>query len=239
MTPSPVDSSALAEIARATAAVQATVASATDAELAEPSVLPDWSRAHVVAHLGLNAAGMIRLFEGLAKGQVLPFYDSVEKRNADIEAWAALPAADLRARFNDAADGWEPAVLGVPADGWQTAVERVPGQPFGSALRFITTRHREVEIHHCDLDLGYPPAAWPESFVISLLDSTSLDRAAGPGMLLEPDDIDQHWLIGPSSDVPTVRGHAAAIAWWLIGRGDGSDLRSDADGGLPTIGAWV
>jgi len=41
--------------------VFALVAKLSDAELAEPSALPEWSRAHVVAHLARNAEALIRL----------------------------------------------------------------------------------------------------------------------------------------------------------------------------------
>ena len=37
-------------------------------------------------------------------------------------------------------------------------------------------RHREVDIHHADLDAGYGPADWPEDFLDEMFDRVVRDR---------------------------------------------------------------
>lgn len=230
-------SDSLAAINAATQRVHTTISAMPEAAFAEPSVLPDWSRAHVVAHLGLNGAGIARAFEGLTRGELVAMYDSQESRNDDIETWAALPVAELRARFEAALSAFEAAAAGVPEESWTTGVPRVIGGDLGPARELLTLRLREVEIHHCDLGLDYQPIDWPGDFTSALLDMAALDHAEGPGLHLDPDDLEGHWLIGPSEDAPLVTGPAAYMAWWLIGRGNGEGL-TPVEGALPTIGAW-
>ena len=59
----------------------------------QPSVLPGWTRAHVAAHLALNAEGLTGAVDGLAHELDVPVYESGERRDADIEELAhAEPA---------------------------------------------------------------------------------------------------------------------------------------------------
>ena len=66
-------------------------------DLAAPSLLPAWSRAHVVAHLALNAEGLERVLTGLRQGERRTMYDSPEARDSDIEDLAG--DEELRERF--------------------------------------------------------------------------------------------------------------------------------------------
>lgn len=227
----------ITDVEAATDRLRATVASMDDADLVEPSLLPDWSRAHVLAHLALNAAAMTRVFGGLTRGDQLTVYDSVEARDSDIEEWAALPTAELRDRFTASLAGWEPAAEAVPVDQWKIAIERTPGGRATPADDLLLARRREVEIHHCDLGAGYSPDDWPADFGLALLEHVTPDRADGPGMLLVAADLGVEWRIGSGGDVPKVTGSVGRLAWWLVGRGDGKGLSCDA-GPLPTIGAW-
>ncbi|MEU4418960.1 maleylpyruvate isomerase N-terminal domain-containing protein, partial [Nocardia salmonicida] len=83
----------------------------TAGDLAAPSVLPGWTRAHVVSHIALHALGTSRALSGLAHGHPVPVYDSDERRDADIEAMAKSPVDRLRelsfdacGRFKDACE---------------------------------------------------------------------------------------------------------------------------------------
>ncbi len=44
----------------------------TDDQWAQPSLLPGWTRAHVVAHLTLNAEGLSAALEGVHEGRAGP-----------------------------------------------------------------------------------------------------------------------------------------------------------------------
>ena len=67
-------------LADADQALVRTVDGLHDEAYAEPSLLPDWSRAHVVAHLTLNAEGLAGVLHGAHLGQPRPMYASLEAR---------------------------------------------------------------------------------------------------------------------------------------------------------------
>ena len=70
---------------RATQSTVQTVDGLADSQWAEPSVLPGWSRAHVVAHLTNHALGTSRAILGLRNHQPTPIYDSNEARDLGID----------------------------------------------------------------------------------------------------------------------------------------------------------
>ncbi len=76
-----------------------TVDGLADADYAAPSALPGWTRAHVVAHLALNAEGLAGALRGVLAGQAVPMYSSQERRDADIEELAQAEPAELRERL--------------------------------------------------------------------------------------------------------------------------------------------
>ena len=90
-----------------------TVDGLDDAALAAPSGLPDWTRAHVVAHLALNAEGLARVLTSRTEGRPTSMYRSDEARDGDIDDLAAadagraarpVPGRDDPARRRDRAD---------------------------------------------------------------------------------------------------------------------------------------
>ena len=210
-----------------------TVDAVSDEALAEPSVLPGWSRAHVVAHVALNARGMTRALLGAAHRQPAPIYDSEAARDADIEANARLAPGALRDLSLDACGRLREAfgLLGRLQPG--ATVDRLPGGPTFPATGLVTMRWREVEIHHADLDLDYGPHDWPEAFLDAIFNTVVHDRQEDAPMLLRTPDGDVP--IGDGSG-PTITGTRPDLAWWLLGRGRGEHL--SVDGELPTLGPW-
>lgn len=89
---------ALAELAAATDRLLATVDSLAAEDFAGPSLLPGWSRAHVLAHLALNAKGLAGVLTTLGQEHPLPMYASDQRRDDDIEALAASDPAHLADR---------------------------------------------------------------------------------------------------------------------------------------------
>ena len=74
-------------------------------DLRAPSLLPGWSRAHVLSHLARGADAMRNLLTGARAGQDRPAYASPQARNADIEMFAVAVArcrARATATANDA-----------------------------------------------------------------------------------------------------------------------------------------
>ncbi len=60
----------------------------SEADLRAPSLLPGWTRAHVVAHVARNADAMRNVLAGARSGESRPAYASAEAREAGIEQGA-------------------------------------------------------------------------------------------------------------------------------------------------------
>jgi maleylpyruvate isomerase len=132
-------------------------------ELRAPSLLPGWTRAHVLAHVARNADAMRNLLIGARSGQDRPAYAGARAREADIERDAALPAKDLTADLADSSMALRALIKQLPDQAWQVRVRMLDSAPFPAA-ELLTRRLVEVELHHCDLAVGYSPADWPAAF---------------------------------------------------------------------------
>ena len=133
-------------------------------DLRQPSLLPGWTRAHVLAHLARNADAMRTVLVGARSGQELPAYASAEARDADIERDAAQKPKDLVTDVADSAMALRTIVRQLPDQAWVRPVRILDSAPF-PATELLTRRLVEVELHHCDLAAGYTPADWPAVFV--------------------------------------------------------------------------
>lgn len=162
----------LLDLDEATSRLVRTADAVTDDEAAAPSLLPDWSRGHVLTHIARNADGMVRLVDWAVTGVETPMYASVEAREAEIEAGAGRSAAELAADVRDSAGRLREALERLADD--ETAYDRVvlfgaprPGAAADSPARTLPyARIREVEIHHVDLGLAtYTEHDWPPPFV--------------------------------------------------------------------------
>src|SRR3954449_10804913 len=130
-------------------------------DLSVPSLLPGWSRAHVVAHLAGNARSHAHMLRGTLTGTINDQYPGGdEQRAADIEELAARPT-DAVAAVHESAE--ELDRLWDAAD-WDGLVRTLHGGP-QPARGLAWGRWREVNVHAVDLDAGYRPADWPADFV--------------------------------------------------------------------------
>jgi maleylpyruvate isomerase len=204
----------------------------------KPSLLPGWTRAHVVAHLALNAEGLAGAVDGLAHEQVVPIYASNERRDGDIEELSGADPADIRERLFAAGQQLRDALGSLDQDQWAGSVRRLPAGPHWAVAAVPSTRRREVEIHHADLGAGYTRADWPADFCVELLDMLTTSHAGSPEspvFTVRATDTVRTWSVG--AEQPVVEGTAADLGWWLTGRGHGEGLSCDA-GALPTLGPW-
>ena len=216
-----------------------TVDSLTQEQWHEPSLLPGWSRAHVVAHLALNAEGFARAVDGLAHEQPVPVYDSNDRRDTDIEELAGAEPPQIRERLFAGGQLLRDALGSIAGDQWAGSVRRVPEGPSWPVAAVPRTRRREVEIHHADLDAGYGHRDWPGDFAVDLLDFVVPNHAQStdsPGFTVRASDTVRTWTVG--AEQPVVEGAAADLGWWLVGRGSGEGLSCDA-GPLPRLGPWA
>lgn len=221
-----------------------TVDGLTADELAAPSSLPGWTRAHVVAHLALNGEALDGVLTGIARDEPVAMYASQERRDADIAELAGAEPGELRERLMASTSRFGRAAQAFPAARAETLVERVPGGPTFPAGTILLMRWREVEIHHADLDAGYSRADWTTDFAMAVLESASHRSWPTPFRVLvrepartweygdPPGDTD-----GPTATVPTVSGDVRDLAWWITGRG-GSDRLATGLDDLPEVPAW-
>lgn len=204
----------------------------------EPSLLPGWSRAHVVAHLALNAEGFAGALHGLATGNPVAIYPSNEARNAGIDELAAADTDDIRERLFTATQHLRTVMAGLNGEQWESTVNRLPEGPVWPAASLVESRQREVEIHHADLGLAYTHRNWPIEFAKTLLDSATATHDVSPdspAFTVRAMDVGRDWPVGAAT--PVVVGSASNLGWWLIGRGAGEGLSAEP-GPLPALGPW-
>ncbi|WP_433758158.1 maleylpyruvate isomerase family mycothiol-dependent enzyme [Nocardia sp. CA-135398] len=210
-----------------------------DDDMTAPSLLPGWTRGHVLAHLARNADSLVNLLLWARTGIETPQYASMFIRDADIEAGAPRPLAEQLADNQAAADRWLALAQSTPEQAWTATVRTRQGRPI-PATEVIWMRLQEVEIHHVDLAAGYRPGDWPTDFVARLLpravaDLTKALAAEGdPAFEVRTTDTGFTATIGSSSADHTVSGPASALLAWLLGRSEGADL----GGVLPTLPSW-
>lgn len=224
-------------LAAATSRLVRTVDALDDAAYAEDSLLPGWTRSHVVAHLALNAEALADALRGVVAGEPVAMYPGDEARDAAIEELAAAGPTTLRARLYAAATELADAVAAVPEDRLDAVVERTPGSERTFPAHAVPAmRLAEVEIHHADLGAGYTAADWPVGFAVALVERRHAAVGATLGATLVATDAGRTW---QAEAGPTVSGTAGHLGWWLTGRGGDDSLTTDStDGELPRIEAW-
>jgi maleylpyruvate isomerase len=165
------------QINEATSRLLATADRFTDAEVGRPSLLPGWSRGHVLTHLARGSDALCNLLEWARTGVPTPAYASPEARVAAIEAGSARSAAELAADLRESAARWRAAVEAMPDEAWNRLVS-APGVGEFPASQVVLRRLVEVELHHVDLGAGYRSTDWPTTFnELELTDPMRTQRA--------------------------------------------------------------
>ncbi|MHB8379857.1 MAG: maleylpyruvate isomerase N-terminal domain-containing protein [Acidimicrobiales bacterium] len=169
-----------------------------DDDLRAPSRLPDWSRAHVLAHLARNADSHAWLFAGAKIGESRRQYPTAGMRERDIETGSAMDRDTLLRDVTRSCRELEAAWKGLDDDLWDFLAEVGPGPRTMGEVLF--RRLREVEVHHVDLDASYDASDWPEAYVEVELPRAlrKLPERADHAELVE-------WLIGRRS-APALEG---------------------------------
>ncbi|WP_229874876.1 maleylpyruvate isomerase family mycothiol-dependent enzyme [Amycolatopsis deserti] len=162
-----------------------------DAEFDAPTLLPGWTRRHLVAHLHYNAEALRRLVSWARTGVESRMYASTEQRNAEIETGARLPVAELRRLVRESADALAADLDALPEEAWSNQVVTAQGRTV-PATEIVWMRTREVAVHAADLDRGVGFDDLPADLVEALIADTLKRRIA--------------------------QGHGPALARWLTGR---------------------
>jgi len=225
-------------IAEAHSRLIASASALTDDQLREPSLLPGWSRGHVLTHLARNADGLANLLTWARTGIEMPQYESFEARDAEIEAGSGRPADEVIADLSGSSQKFVDQAREMPGEAWQTQVKgmRGPAHPGWFTLR---RRLSEVEIHHVDLSAGYASADWPDWFVSETLYEVVgglADKPESPSAVLTDTATGRQFLLPPDATPElAISGPGHLLLAWLIGRDRGAELSVDPDGPLPDI----
>ena len=225
----------LAWVQDGTARFHAGLASLDDKDLNDPSLLPGWTRRHLIAHVAANADALCRLAYWARTGEERRMYASPAQREAEIEVGAARPAADLRHWVADSAAQLAEDLARLPAAAWDAPVITAQGRTV-PATEIPWLRAREAYVHAVDLDAGLSFDDIPGEFLAALLDDVAARRSAqgtGPALTLAASDTGATWHVTGSGDAHPVTAPLAVLAAWLTGR--------PAPGlpGLPGLPPWL
>lgn len=223
----------LGKIATATDQLLTTAAAFDDADVRQPSLLPGWSRGHVLTHVARNADGGTRMLTWARTGIENPEYPSMAARAEQIEAGHRRAARDLFIDVRDSAARFAAAYELMPDQAWTRILRWTSGKE-RPACRAADSRLTEVLIHHVDLRAGFGPEDWPGDFVdttLATVIATFGARHQISGLRLAALDTGAEYRLGTQHAPNVVRGPRASLLVWLLGRSDGADL----DGSLPTV----
>jgi len=171
-----------------------------DERFAEPTNLPGWSTAHLVAHVHFNAQALRRLVSWAATGVENRMYDSAEQRTAEIEQGASWAPAQLRDLVASSASALEEDLAALSDRAWDAEVVTAQGRTI-PARQIPWLRAREVMVHAVDLGAGLTFVDLPADFTAELLADVVRKRAAaGEGPALAA------WLTGRPVTTPPALG---------------------------------
>lgn len=229
-----------------------TIDSLTPKQFEEPSLLPTWTRGHVISHLSRNAEALLNLIRWASTGVVTPMYPHPEQRAADIERGTRSGLNHAIFEFSHTARALSAGTDELNDTHWSSTVQSALG-------RSITTtevpwlRAREVWLHGLDLDTGLSPYEFPEDLIAALL-ANVLDilsaRNVTPGVSIvvvgkQPAPPAQLGL-ADGTDPIVVAGGAVELLCWLTGRLAAAQqapqyiaLTWTGEQALPDIGPWL
>jgi maleylpyruvate isomerase len=191
------------------------------------SVLPGWSRGHVITHIANFSEAMTRQVEEALQGRLVEVYDGGRPaRDAAIEAGADRSADELRSHLTQAVTtliaSWEKV---GPTDWPLPILHRNSNLSAG-----LQATWRELTIHTADLDLGITPATWSEDFCLHLLDFLRPRTPDNLHLILKSPTVT--WDNGTGEDV-TLEGALTDLTAWYAGRPTQGPIRGQAPELLP------
>ena len=216
----------------------------TDAELDGGTLLPGWTRRHLVSHVGYNARAIARLIEWAATGVETPMYASTEARNHEIDFGATLSPTALRNLFDHSAVHLNVEWRDLPADAWHHKVKTAQGRTV-PAEETVWMRTREVWVHAVDLDNGATFTDIPAPVLTRLLkDITAAwhTRGTDAGLLIKVTGRDLTFGDTSAENPTVITGTLAAVAQWATGRGT-PGVTATHNGGpraeVPAAPPWI
>ncbi|WP_314172851.1 maleylpyruvate isomerase family mycothiol-dependent enzyme [Streptomyces winkii] len=213
-----------AAVRSATDRLLAEIEQLDDATASKPSLLPGWTRGHVLAHLARNADALLNVFAGR------PMYASTEARDGDIERDAHRGAAEHLVDLRESGARLDGAFAAQRDSDWERTVELRNGVT-DHAYSLPFRRWIEVELHHVDLGIGYSMDDLPATFIERELANMARRFSGHPGVpapieLRTEDGVSWHTGAPDEGDGKTVvvAGSPTALVAWLTGRSSGAGL---------------
>jgi len=214
---------------RGTAYFAQRLADLSDRDLDADSLLPGWSRRHLVAHVGYNAAALCRLMDWAGTGTETPMYASAEQRACEIDEGSTLNPGELRNLFDHTVARLDQKWRHLPPAAWSAQVRTAQGR-LVPASETVWMRTREVWIHAVDLASGgrfsdFPPVVL-QSLLADIVEAWRRnDRGAGLTLAVEGCN---PIVLPPGPRTTTVSGPLPAVVRWAAGRG-AVDVSIDGD----------
>ena len=192
----------------------------TDEQCRQPSLLPGWSRGHVLSHLANNAYSHVRMFEAAGRGEETEQYEGGKPtRDAQIEAWSSLSAHELVGHVRASIYALEGAWASATPTTWTGfGIKSHAGGARVAITDLMLMRWCETEVHSSDLNLDYSFENWDSTFVRFELDRQLMIWNSRKSMGLT---------VLPEAAAKLSPNHRLA---WLLGR-------VDVDG-LPVVDAY-
>ncbi|WP_333778313.1 maleylpyruvate isomerase family mycothiol-dependent enzyme [Streptomyces sp. IBSBF 3136] len=230
---------ALGPITASTDRFLATVTSLSEVEVAGETLVPPWTRGHVITHVARAADSMCRLLTWARTGIETPQYTSMDARALEIEAGASRPVTALVADVRNTSARFEDLVRALPQAAWHNEVRMRTGE-LRTPATLVLTRLRELEIHHADLDIGYRFSDIPSDaarWIIGDIVEALARRPATPPLRLEATDTGLVHALGANG--LTISGRQADLLAWLSGRSPGKGLTADGANEVPPAPFWI
>ncbi|WP_327267996.1 maleylpyruvate isomerase family mycothiol-dependent enzyme [Streptomyces sp. NBC_01218] len=202
------------------------------------SLLPGWTRKHLIAHVAANADALGNLVHRAATGEPRPMYASPEERADGIERGARMPAAELTARLHRSTGKLAESTDALTEEQWRSSVVTAHGRTV-PATELPWMRSREVCVHAVDLGGGPTFADLPDDFLTALCDDVAAKRAAeeGPALVLEATDTGATWTLPGDGASTTLAGPLHEITAYLTGRAH--TLTTPGGGPVPALTRWL
>ncbi|GAA2803310.1 maleylpyruvate isomerase family mycothiol-dependent enzyme [Saccharopolyspora taberi] len=232
---------ALAAVEQATVRLLDTVSQLDELGVHGPSLLPGWTRAHVISHLARNADGCLNLLRWARTGVEHPMYASAADRDADIEEGAIRGHRLLLEDLDCSCERLHEAARALPVRAWENEVYSGPGKPV-PAHEVLRQRLLEVWVHLADLDLGFGFDDIPQPDVEEILEDVVQQFGGRPDVpaltvVVDFDGRERSWeLRGTTSRPSRVHGYPGEMLGWLLGRTSGAGLGGDP---LPALPVWL
>ena len=230
---------AFGPVAEATRRFVDAVSALSDDQVGEATLIPPWTRGHVITHIARAADSYRRLLTGAIEGVEAPQYPSMEFRAEQIEAGAGRTVPELVADVSESSARFEEMMRALPDAAWRAKVRMRPGE-LRDPAELPLIRLRELEVHHVDLDVGYNFADIAPDTAVWIIDDVLMElRRRDPirPLRLKATDTELSRELGIGG--PLITGTRVALLAWLSGRTPGADLAVVGGEAVPAAPYWI